>query len=561
MYAIAAAANDSMLESSRSSPVPPVPAAAVAVPESGTFCDSDTPTAFERKISVLEAGGSDGSTEDSGEPCGEGAACYRLVDMACLQSLVKVLLCPTCQACRLELKESDTGAHLTFVVECPVCGVVASAPLSSTIDGTKQNELAARLGIVSRNCGIGFTKLISFFTELSAPPTMTLKSYQKIATKAHDAVVWASASAMAEAARTVRKTLGTSDGKEQQQDVCIWRRTFDSAKVRPITTFDLASDTTIRLAPPKRSKRSSRAGFMHPASRRLSRFRVRPVRPARLSTSYVIMTFALAGLSLGERFRPSVCRAKLSDTSDARRIADPTSEATKLFGSGSRIARPDVGSDGFFAHSKCQKNFDGSANAMEVQAAGVIFSRPVELHKLQYVIMLCDGDSKAYNHVAELQMYDKDVSKEDCVNHVAKRLYAAALKPAVAKPHRPAFSKDVAKELVPLYNWLTHKDLLARCPKTEFASLQTVETAVALAVLEYNLGPRGFERALLEMKMEAGTHHESQAKKATQHRLARSRASALKSLKVAHKRRIMEAVASKQKRLQEEGPTYAAGLF
>lgn len=191
---------------------------------------------------------------------------------------------------------------------------------------------------------------------------------------------------------------------------------------------------------------------------------------------------------------------------------------------------------------KCQKNFGGSANAMEVQAAGVIFSRSVELHKLQYVTMLCDGDAKAYNHVAALQLYDKDVSKEDCVNHVAKRLYAgieklkrakkglggqgkltivimkkitycatalkrnapdvtamqrgvyatllhmystdeepwlivcpkgedswchhnrhlalqAALKPSVAKPYRLAFSKDVAKELVPLYNRLTHKDL------------------------------------------------------------------------------------------------------
>ncbi|KAM7304107.1 uncharacterized protein ISCGN_014007 [Ixodes scapularis] len=50
-------------------------------------------------------------------------------------------------------------------------------------------------------------------------------------------------------------------------------------------------------------------------------------------TQYVIMTFALAVLSLAGRFRQSVRRAKLSGTSDARRIADPTSEATKRFGS------------------------------------------------------------------------------------------------------------------------------------------------------------------------------------------------------------------------------------
>lgn len=136
-------------------------------------------------------------------------------------------------------------------------------------------------------------------------------------------------------------------------------------------------------------------------------------------------------------------------------------------------------------------------------------------------------------------------------------------------------------ELVPLYNRLTERDLLARCsrmkmqnanesfnalfrkrcPKTEFVSLQKVETSVALAALEFNLGPKGMERALLEMKIEDGSRYESQTRKATQHRLSRSRTSALDSSKAAQKRRRLEAVASEQKRLQEENPTYAAGLF
>ncbi|KAM7292151.1 hypothetical protein ISCGN_025397 [Ixodes scapularis] len=63
-------------------------------------------------------------------------------------------------------------------------------------------------------------------------------------------------------------------------------------------------------------------------------------------TQYVIMTFALAVLSLAGRIRQSVRRAKLSGALDACRIADPT----KFFGSGSRTAGSDVGSDGFFAH-------------------------------------------------------------------------------------------------------------------------------------------------------------------------------------------------------------------
>ncbi|EEC05912.1 hypothetical protein IscW_ISCW004321, partial [Ixodes scapularis] len=48
----------------------------------------------------------------------------------------------------------------------------------------------------------------------------------------------------------------------------------------------------------------------------------------------------------------------------------------------------------------------------------------MELHNLQYATILCDGDSKAFKHIDAQQLYDKEVSKENCVNHVAKRVYA-----------------------------------------------------------------------------------------------------------------------------------------
>ncbi|KAM7302316.1 hypothetical protein ISCGN_017833 [Ixodes scapularis] len=331
---------------------------------------------------------------------------------------------------------------------------------------------------------------------------------------------------------------------------------------------------------------------------------------------------------------------------------------------------PKEGSDGFEewaqSHAEtCQKNFEGSSNAMEVAAAATIFSRSVELHNMQYVAVLCDGDSKAFTHVASLELYDKPIQKEDCVNHVAKRMYAgleklkkakkglggkgkltnvvmkkltsyyacalkdnapdvkkmqraviasllhtystdqeprhlacpegeeswchhnrhealkAAGKPTAAKPHRPAFSKDVAKELVPLYNRLAEQDLLTRCsrmktqnanesfnaliwkrcPKTEFASLRTVETAVALAVLEFNLGPRGFERALLQMEISPGSHQEKHSYKATRGKIAKAKDRALHSSKLAHKRHKLEAIVREQHSLEAEGTTYAPGDF
>lgn len=70
---------------------------------------------------------------------------------------------------------------------------------------------------------------------------------------------------------------------------------------------------------------------------------------------------------------------------------------------------------------------------MEAHAAELIFSRSVEQHKLQYVTVLSDGDFKAFNRIAALQLYDKNMSKEDCINHVAKRLYAGMEKLKKAK--------------------------------------------------------------------------------------------------------------------------------
>ncbi|KAM7288683.1 hypothetical protein ISCGN_028877, partial [Ixodes scapularis] len=169
----------------------------------------------------------------------------------------------------------------------------------------------------------------------------------------------------------------------------------------------------------------------------------------------------------------------------------------------------------------CQKNSGGSSNAVDVAAAGVIFSRSLKLHKLQYVTMLI-------------------------------------------------FTRDIAKELVPIYNRLSDQSLFQkccrmktqnrnesfntliwkRCPKTEF---------VARAVLEYNLGPKGFERILKTMGMCPGSHYEERTRKATQQKILKAKMKSLDTSKTAQKRRKLEAIANEQKRIKEGGPTCGAG--
>ena len=62
---------------------------------------------------------------------------------------------------------------------------------------------------------------------------------------------------------------------------------------------------------------------------------------------------------------------------------------------------------------------------MEEEAALVIFRCSVEKRKLGYTSMLGDGDIKAIGHINKHKPYgpEVEVSKEECVGHVVKRMY------------------------------------------------------------------------------------------------------------------------------------------
>ncbi|CAN8019845.1 unnamed protein product, partial [Ixodes persulcatus] len=262
---------------------------------------------------------------------------YRFVDVSAVKTLVSALLCPNCHGNELDLKESGVGTSLQFVVVCRACGDIVTTPQSATVGETRQSELAARLCVVEKDCGISFTKLKNLYGGMNAPSPMHLKTYQNTAEKVHEASMAAARDVMQEAATAVRGAQMFEDGEDHVNnaddllDICV---------IIEVNT-GLVLDFSVH------------SKYCH-------------------------------GCNLGPKEDAEGYQAWMESHKDV-----------------------------------CQKNFGGSSNAMEVAAAGVIFSRSLELHKLQYVTMLSDGDSKAYTHVAGLGVYDKDIQKEDCVNHVA----------------------------------------------------------------------------------------------------------------------------------------------
>ena len=71
----------------------------------------------------------------------------------------------------------------------------------------------------------------------------------------------------------------------------------------------------------------------------------------------------------------------------------------------------------------CNRNYTGSSQAMEPEAAQRIWGRSLEKNSLVYSVFVGDGDSKAFHHVTTLNPYPLvKVRKEECLTHVTKRL-------------------------------------------------------------------------------------------------------------------------------------------
>uniref|UniRef100_A0A1E1XP14 Putative kolobok-8 hm n=1 Tax=Amblyomma sculptum TaxID=1581419 RepID=A0A1E1XP14_AMBSC len=110
------------------------------------------------------------------------------------------------------------------------------------------------------------------------------------------------------------------------------------------------------------------------------------------------------------------------------------------------------------AAHQCQKNIDVSARRMEVEAALQLFGRSLDKNDLRYTNVICDGDSRTYLALCNEQIYGFiPLTKEDCVNHVQKRM-GTALRSLVNKAKKGealggkgGLTQDVIKRLTSYY--------------------------------------------------------------------------------------------------------------
>ncbi|GFV76829.1 uncharacterized protein TNCV_4730491 [Trichonephila clavipes] len=209
--------------------------------------------------------------------------------------------------------------------------------------------------------------------------------------------------------------------------------------------------------------------------------------------------------------------------------------------------------------SECDINHLGSSTSMEMEAALTLWKRSTSLG-FRYITVLSDGDCKTFNYLCEKKVYGPDIviKKEECINHVSKRL-GTALRSTVndcrAQDAKPQHSKCPAGEnswyfyqsaiangekpnnhklnvgtpinekflpkILPIYQRLASNELLercircgtqnaneslhsmiwAKCPKEIFVNKRRVKRAVTEAVCEYN---KGTVRTIVETQKALG---------------------------------------------------------
>ncbi|GFX96253.1 uncharacterized protein TNCV_2291411 [Trichonephila clavipes] len=209
--------------------------------------------------------------------------------------------------------------------------------------------------------------------------------------------------------------------------------------------------------------------------------------------------------------------------------------------------------------SECDINHLGSSTSMEMEAALTLWKRSTSLG-FRYITVLSDGDCKTFNYLCEKKVYGPDIviKKEECINHVSKRLGTAlrsTVKDCRAQDAKPQHSKCPAGEnswcfyqsaiangekpnahklnvgtpinekflpkILPIYQRLASNELLercircgtqnaneslhsmiwAKCPKEIFVNKRRVKRAVAKAVCEYN---KGTVRTIVEIQKALG---------------------------------------------------------
>lgn len=290
------------------------------------------------------------------------AAEYKLVDMVCLKELVRNLVCPLClQTTSLSISATETnGFACKLIVECENCpDLEIFGHTSQKVDGSKSFDVNRRIVKAFMSNGEGFGSLEKFSLVMNMD-SMSSKTYSSHSAEVSKSTVIMGGDNLKKARTRVRELYKEMDGTIGEDTVTDIGVSFDGSWHKRGHTSNYGVGVVIEL-----------------------------------QTGLVIDYCVLSKVC-------QVCAIT----------------ATEL---GAESPEFDIWYQGH--KSDCFKNYSGSSPAMETKAAEIMWKRSLD-YKLRYCTMVSDGDSAVFSHLQSLKVYGGDVpiTKEECVNHIAKRL-------------------------------------------------------------------------------------------------------------------------------------------
>ena len=295
---------------------------------------------------------------------------YHLVHATFLQNLCKIVRCPleNCNHIGLHLREvtgteiQRDGLNHKFLLSCPGCGETIDSLSTSPLAGTsKAPDVNARMILAMRTVGVGHAGMQEVCRVLGLPG-VAKRTYQSHTKKIGD-----------KAENVANENLRAAARKVHDE----YDRTCPDQRGKAVKDIAVTYDGTWQ----KRGH-SSHNGVG-------------------------VVIDLHTGLVLDYEVLSNFCSA--------------CAQAKARFG--------DDG-DGFnvwYADHRpvCEQNHDGSANSMESEAALKIFRRSEQKYGLRYTTVLSDGDTKRVNNLNSAKVYGENtqIIKEECVNHIAKRMF------------------------------------------------------------------------------------------------------------------------------------------
>ena len=294
---------------------------------------------------------------------------YFMVHESFFTEMCKAVGCPHCNMKGLEWREltgneiQKDGLNHKITLSCPSCGAVISEKLHTSPDaaGHRYPDVNARTILAMRTIGAGHAS-IEEFCRVMGLPGISKNTYHTHTKRIYDRSNRAAEENLQIAARKVRQAYEEADPDLRGQDIIDIAVSYDGTW--------------------------QKRGFLS-------------------HNGVGVVVDLMTGLILDTETLSNFCSACAA-------------AATRLGGEDTETFQQWRAND----HEVCEKNHTGSAASMESSAAAVMFGRSTEKHHMRYTTVLSDGDTKTVNNLNDNEIYDVEIRKEECINHISKRMFA-----------------------------------------------------------------------------------------------------------------------------------------